>query len=56
MGKRFPIPPFTEETAKEKVQMAENAWNTKDPEKACLAYTENTEWRNRDLFIQVEKK
>ena len=45
------IPPFTEETAGQKVQMAENAWNTKDPEKVSLAYTIDTEWRNRDQFV-----
>lgn len=50
--KRFPIPPFTRETALEKVQIAESAWNTKDPEKVCLAYTIDTEWRNRTEFIQ----
>ncbi len=44
-------PPFTFETATEKVQAAENAWNTKDPEKVCLAYTVDTEWRNRTEFI-----
>lgn len=49
--KRFPIPPFTMETALEKVQIAENAWNTKDPEKVCIAYTIDTEWRNRTEFI-----
>lgn len=49
--KRFPIPPFTMETALEKVQIAESAWNTKDPEKVCLAYTIDTEWRNRTEFI-----
>ena len=42
---------FTEETARRKVQLAENAWNTKDPEKVSLAYTIDTEWRNRDLFV-----
>ena len=42
---------FTEETARQKVQMAENAWNTKDPEKVSLAYTIDTEWRNRDQFV-----
>jgi len=47
-----PIPPFTMETATEKVQMAENAWNSKDPEKVCLAYTIDTEWRNRTDFIK----
>ncbi len=46
------IPPFTYETAKAKVQMAENAWNTRDPEKVALAYTEDSQWRNRDEFFQ----
>lgn len=50
-NKKFPLPPFTMETALQKVQLAEDAWNTKDPEKVCLAYTENTEWRNRIEFI-----
>jgi nuclear transport factor 2 (NTF2) superfamily protein len=49
--KRMPIPPFTEETALQKVQAAEDAWNTRDPEKVCLAYTIDTEWRNRTEFI-----
>ncbi|MFI6604486.1 DUF1348 family protein [Nonomuraea sp. NPDC050536] len=48
---RPPLPPFTEETARRKVQLAEDAWNTRDPEKVALAYTEDSEWRNRDLFI-----
>lgn len=51
MEKRFPIPPFTYETALQKVQAAEDAWNTRDPEKVCLAYTPDTEWRNRTEFI-----
>jgi len=51
MEKRPPIPPFTMETALEKVQLAENAWNTRDPDKVCLAYTIDTEWRNRTEFI-----
>lgn len=42
---------FTLETALAKVQKAEDAWNTKDPEKVSLAYTEDTEWRNRDKFV-----
>jgi uncharacterized protein len=46
-----PVPPFTFETAIQKVQMAEDAWNTKNPEKVSLAYTVDTEWRNRHLFI-----
>ncbi len=48
---KLPIPPFTMETALQKVQLAEDAWNTKDPEKVCLAYTIDTEWRNRTDFI-----
>lgn len=44
-------PPFTFETATAKVQAAENAWNTRDPERVCLAYTIDTEWRNRTEFI-----
>ncbi|MDP9080073.1 MAG: nuclear transport factor 2 family protein [Bacteroidota bacterium] len=48
---RFPLPPFNMETALQKVQAAEDAWNTKDPEKVCLAYTIDTEWRNRTDFI-----
>ena len=51
MEKRYPIPPFTMETALQKVQAAEDAWNTKDPGKVCLAYTIDTEWRNRTEFI-----
>lgn len=48
---RHPLPPFTLETARQKVQLAEDAWNTKDPEKVALAYTIDTEWRNRTEFI-----
>jgi uncharacterized protein len=48
---RKPVPPFTMETALQKVQSAEDAWNTRDPEKVCLAYTIDTEWRNRAEFI-----
>lgn len=51
MEQKSPLPPFTIETAKEKIQMAENAWNSKDPIKVSKAYTINSEWRNRDLFI-----
>ena len=51
MEQRHPLPPFMYETALEKVQLAENAWNTKDPNKVALAYTVDTEWRNRDTFI-----
>jgi nuclear transport factor 2 (NTF2) superfamily protein len=46
-----PLPPFTQETAAQKVQAAEDAWNTRDPERVALAYTENSEWRNRDEFV-----
>ncbi|MBC7382167.1 MAG: nuclear transport factor 2 family protein [Bacteroidia bacterium] len=49
--KRLPLPPFTLETATQKVQFAENAWNTKDPDKVSMAYTIDTEWRNRHEFI-----
>jgi uncharacterized protein len=50
-NQRLPLPPFNLETALQKVQAAENAWNTKDPEKISLAYTIDTEWRNRSEFI-----
>ena len=45
------IPPFTKETAKAKVQAAEDAWNSKNPENVSKAYTEDSQWRNRDLFF-----
>jgi uncharacterized protein len=48
---KAPVPPFNLDTALQKVKMAEDAWNTKDPEKVCLAYTSKTEWRNRTEFI-----
>lgn len=48
---RPPLPPFTKETAKEKVRKAEDAWNTKTPDKIVLAYTEDTAWRNRNEFL-----
>lgn len=48
---RPPVPPFTRETASAKVRSAENAWNTRDPEKVALAYTEDSVWRNRDEFL-----
>src|SRR5215213_6911286 len=44
-------PPFTAETAAAKVQAAEDAWNTRDPDRVALAYTEDSEWRNRDEFL-----
>ncbi len=51
MNPRQPLPPFTEETARQKVQSAEDAWNTRDPERVALAYTADTEWRNRSEFV-----
>jgi len=48
---RPPLPPFTEETARQKVQAAEDAWNTREPERVALAYTEDSVWRNRHEFI-----
>src|SRR5579875_3754694 len=49
---RPPLPPFTLETAIQKVQSAEDAWNTRDPQKVAAAYTSDSHWRNRDLHIQ----
>ncbi|MDT8343358.1 MAG: nuclear transport factor 2 family protein [Thermohalobaculum sp.] len=49
---RPPLPPFTEETARLKVRMAEDAWNSRDPERVSLAYTEDSVWRNRSEFLQ----
>jgi uncharacterized protein len=51
MEQRHPLPPFTEETAKQKIQMAEDAWNSKDPVRVSKAYTIDSEWRNRNQFI-----
>jgi hypothetical protein len=51
MSARPPVPPFTEDTARRKVQAAEDAWNTRDPERVALAYTEDSVWRNRDRLI-----
>ncbi|MCX4515480.1 nuclear transport factor 2 family protein [Streptomyces sp. NBC_01619] len=53
---RPPLPPFTEESARQKVQLAEDAWNTRDPEKVALGYTEDSEWRNRDVFLTGRKE
>jgi nuclear transport factor 2 (NTF2) superfamily protein len=47
---RPPVPPFTLETAKQKVRMAEDGWNSKDPVRVSLAYTEDSQWRNRAEF------
>jgi nuclear transport factor 2 (NTF2) superfamily protein len=51
MNDRPPLPPFTRETALQKVQAAEDAWNTRDPERVSLAYSEDSVWRNRDAFV-----
>ena len=51
METKPPLPPFTLETAKQKVQAAEDAWNTRDPERVALAYTPDSEWRNRAEFF-----
>ncbi len=52
MEQKLPLPPFTLETAKEKIQLAENAWNSQDPVSVSKAYTINSEWRNRDTFLK----
>ena len=49
------IPPFSEETARAKVQIAEDNWNSRDPERVALAYTEDSEWRNRNEFFVGRK-
>jgi nuclear transport factor 2 (NTF2) superfamily protein len=49
---RPPLPPFTRETAIQKVRLAEDGWNTRDPAKVALAYTPDSRWRNRAEFIQ----
>lgn len=51
MASRPPFPPFDEQSALEKVQAAEDAWNTCDPERVALAYTEDSVWRNRERFV-----
>ena len=51
MEQKLPLPPFDVESATKKVQLAEDAWNTKNPEIICLANTIDTEWRNRTDFI-----
>ena len=48
---RPPLPPFTRETAIQKVRLAEDAWNSRDPEKVALAYTIDSRWRNRSEFV-----
>ena len=50
---RPPLPPFTRETAAQKARMAEDAWNSRDPERVALAYTEDSRWRNRSEFFRA---
>lgn len=56
MKQKFPIPPFNEATAIEKIQKAEDAWNSKNPENVSKAYTIDSEWRNRDTFVNGRKE
>ena len=51
MQNKPPLPPFTEQTAIQKIRMAEDAWNSRDPERVSLVYTEDTYWRNRAEFV-----
>jgi len=51
MTARPPLPPFTRESASQKVQAAEDAWNTRDPHRVALAYSPDSVWRNRDTFV-----
>ncbi|MBF4487074.1 MULTISPECIES: nuclear transport factor 2 family protein [unclassified Flavobacterium] len=51
MEQKLPLPPFTYETAIQKIQLAEDAWNSQDPERVSKAYTIDSEWRNRDQFV-----
>ena len=51
MERRPPLPPFDESAAKTKVKVAEDAWNTRDPDRVAKAYTEDSVWRNRDEFV-----
>ncbi len=51
-GVRPPVPPFDEGSARQKVKAAQDAWNTRDPEKVALAYTPDSRWRNRDEFFE----
>ena len=52
MAPRPPLPPFTRETARQKVRLAEDAWNSRDAEKVALAYSVDSEWRNRSEFLR----
>jgi Protein of unknown function (DUF1348) len=56
MSTRPPLPPFTHETAVLKVRLAEDGWNSRDPEKVALAYTPNCRWRNRSEFRERQAR
>lgn len=51
MEQKLPLPPFTLETALQKIQLAEDAWNSQNPERVSMAYTVDSEWRNRNVFV-----
>ena len=51
-GVRPPVPPFDQESATQKVKAAQDAWNTRDPQKVSFAYTPDSKWRNRDEFFE----
>ncbi|NRN27511.1 nuclear transport factor 2 family protein [Photorhabdus heterorhabditis subsp. aluminescens] len=53
---RQPVPPFTRETAIQKIRLAEDGWNSRDPEKVSLAYSLDTNWRNRSEFVHSRKE
>ena len=56
MEQLHPLPPFTKETAREKIQLAEDGWNSRDPVRVSTAYSINSEWRNRHLFLKGRKE
>ena len=56
MASRPPFPPFTAESAAQKARLAEDAWNTRDPERVAQAYTEDSRWRNRAEFLQGRRE
>ena len=53
---RPPVPPFTRETAIQKIRMAEDGWNSRDPQRVSLAYTPDSQWRNRAEFLKAARK
>ena len=56
MATHFPVPPFTRDTAIQKVRLAEDAWNSRNPEKVALAYAPDSRWRNRVEFVNGGKR